>query len=59
MAMGARFNPELEWEGNDLEVCGPGLFDNGVTITADEAVMQKGQDTVQLNGNVKMTMAPQ
>ena len=30
MAMGARFDEVLQWDGDDLEVCGPGLFDNGV-----------------------------
>lgn len=32
MAMGARFDETLEWDGNDLEVCGPAFFDGGVTM---------------------------
>jgi len=31
-------------------------FANGVTITADEAVVQKGHSTAQLSGNVQMTV---
>jgi hypothetical protein len=32
------------------------VFENGVTITADDAVVQADEDTIQLVGNVKMKL---